>query len=103
MSSGLIYGAVVRGSNVLAQYYKRRDARDLEALAKELGAELLLLDPQLAYSQKQRVKKLMEVSVLVLGRRIIDGSFSFVCVCDISSKEEAANLISSTIQERYAE
>ena len=93
MSSGLIYGAVVRGSNVLAQYYKRRDARDLEALAKELGAELLLLDPQLAYSQKPRLKELMEVSVLVLGRRIKDESFSFVCVCDISSEEEAEKLI----------
>lgn len=88
MASGLIYGAVVRGSNVLAQYYRRRDARDLEALAKELGTELFLIDPHTAYAEKPRIKELMEVSVLVLGRKIKADSFCFVCVCDIGSEDE---------------
>jgi hypothetical protein len=93
MSAGLIYGAIVRGKGVLSQYYGRRDARDLEALSKELGSETTLIDPAKAFSQKPRLKELMEVSVLILGRKIKGEIYTLVCVCEQEAEEEAERFL----------
>jgi hypothetical protein len=93
MSSGLIYGAVVRGKGVLAQYYGKRDARDLEALASELGSETTLIDPTKAFAEKPRLKELMEVSVLILGRKIKGEIYTFVCVCEQELEETAEKFL----------
>lgn len=93
MNSGLIYGAVVRGKGVLAQYYGKRDTRDLEALASELGSETSIIDPAKAFAEKPRLKELMEVSVLILGRKIKGETYTLVCVCDQEAEEMAEKFL----------
>lgn len=87
MNAGLIYGAIVRGRGVLAQYYGRRYPRDLEALSRELGAETSVIEPSKAFAATPRLKELMEVSVLVLGRKINGETYTLICVCDQEAEE----------------
>lgn len=113
MHAKLIYGAVVRHSNVVAQYYAQREQEDWESLASDLGREAVSRLDKIGSSgessalNRTQHNQATDVKTRVLRQRtayavskILRASndvFTFVCVGQSDSQSEAEKFLAALV------